>query len=315
MNQPGHSIAAADVLRMLRPAHWIKNFFVFAALVFARRLADPAAWAAAAAAFVGFCLLSSAIYVINDLADVDEDRAHPSKRARPIAAGRVARGPALIVAAICLVLGAGACAWVNTALLVVGLILVALNLLYTFGLKRMILVDVMCIALGFVIRAFAGGVAVGVPLSLWLLVCTFTLCLFLGFGKRRAEVAELAGDDANGRRVTLSHYTVPLLDQLLSISAGVAIVTYILYTLDPRTLQRLGTPYMFFTIPLVIYCFFRYAMLVEAGRIDGPTEAVTRDRPFSIGLVLWAILAAVLVTWGPAIQRALEGGRSRLLQN
>jgi len=299
---------SAPFVAVLRPAHWVKNLFVFAALVFAGRLLDAQAWLAAGAAFAGFCLLSSAGYIINDIADLEQDRLHPTKRLRPIASGRIGRGRAAVIAAVCLVVGTVTCALVNAPLLVVSLSYVLFNLIYTFWLKHHMLVDVMCIAAGFVLRAFAGGVAIGVPVSLWLLACTFTLCMFLGFGKRRCEVAQLGGNRAAAaHRATLGGYTLPLLDQLLSVSGGVAIVTYILYTVDPRTIAKLETPYLFFSAPLVIYCIFRYALLVEAGRVSGPAEAVTRDRPFVVALLLWAVYAGAVVTFGPAISNLLSG--------
>ena len=292
----------------LRPVHWVKNLFVFAALVFVGRLLDPGAWVLALAAFAGFCVLSSAGYIINDIADLEQDRLHPTKKLRPIASGAMGKGQGAVLAAVCLVFGIAASALVSLPLLVVALSYVLLGVAYTFWLKHHMLVDVMCIAAGFVLRAFAGGVAIGVPVSLWLLACTFTLCMFLGFGKRRCEVAQLGGNEpAAAHRATLSGYTLPLLDQLLSVSGGVAIVTYILYTVDPRTIQKLGTPYLFFSVPLVMYCIFRFALLVEAGRVSGPAEAVTRDRPFAVALVLWAAYAGIAVTFGRAIGDFLSG--------
>jgi len=303
----GDERGAGQLFTLMRPRHWVKNLFVFAALLFAGKLLDGRAWLLSTLAFAGFCLLSSAAYVINDIADAEEDCVHPGKKSRPIASGQMSKLEGALLAGVCLAWGISLCVWVNLPLLIVGLLYVALNGLYTFFCKRWILVDVMCIAFGFVLRAVAGGVAIGVPVSLWLLACTFTLCMFLGFGKRRCEAGELGENEAAAHRATLSRYSPPLLDHLLSVSGGVAIVTYILYTLDPRTVEKLGTPYLFFSVPLVIYCIFRVALLVESERVSGPTEAVTRDRPFIAALLVWAAYAAIVVTWGRWIQGVLHG--------
>ncbi len=303
------------VIRILRPLHWSKNAFLFAALIFAGRLMDRQAWAAALLGFGGFCLISSGVYILNDIWDRKEDRYHPRKKHRPVASGIVGPAQAGVISVVCLLGGATLCLAVNEGLLYVGLLYLALNVLYTVWLKGHTLVDVMCIALGFVLRAFAGGVVVGVPVSLWLLACTFTLCMFLGFGKRRCEVAQLGADgDAARHRRTLSRYTLPLLDQLLSVSAAICIVTYILYTVDPNTVAKLGTPYLFFSVPLVIYAVFRFAMLVEADKISDPLEAITTDGPFAAMLVLWIVYCILAVTWGPSVEDYLEAHYGLFLQ-
>ena len=301
-----------DSISLLRPYHWVKNVFALAALVFSGQWTQPESAALAGLAFAAFCLLSSATYVINDMVDVREDRAHPRKRHRPLAAGRMLGWQAALLGAGCLSGGLVLCALVGSQLLAVGVAFMVLQLLYSFWLKGHVLLDVMCIAFGFVLRAFAGGMAIGVPVSLWLLAGTFALCMFLGFGKRRCEMAELGGELHTGKhRQTLSSYTVPLLDRLLNISAGVAIVTYILYTVDPATVAKIGTPALFFSSPLVVYCVFRFAMLVEGGHINEPMEALS-DVPFLTVLALWVIYCAGAVTWGPALEQYV--GTSGLLE-
>lgn len=300
-------------MRLLRPNHWVKNLFVLAPLVFAGKLLDGAAWANAGLAFAGFCLLSSGVYAFNDVWDAEEDRAHPLKRFRPVAAGELGETSSLVAAALMLSCGCAVNVSVSFGVCVAGLLFITLHVLYTLWLKNCILVDVMCIAAGFVLRAFAGALAIGVPVSLWLLVCTFTLCMFLGFAKRRCEVAALQGD-VSDHRATLSYYTVPLLDHLLSVSAGLAVVTYLLYTVEPRTIQKVGTPYLFFSVPFVIYCVFRVALRTEAGDVSGPTEAVTTDKPFIAGFVLWAVYVGCVVTWGPQIQEFVRGVTGGLLE-
>jgi 4-hydroxybenzoate polyprenyltransferase len=307
---------ALAVLRLLRPEQWVKNVFVFGALIFAGKLLDPRSLAEVFKAFVAFCFLSSAGYAINDVLDAEADRQHPMKRLRPIASGALVKSQGVLVFAVCFLLGAVLSMWVNWALLALGIIFVALHLLYTYRLKRYMLVDVMCIALGFVLRAIAGGVAIKVPISPWLITCTFTLALFLGFGKRRCEVAQFGNSEqAAAHRITLSSYSLPLLDQLLSVSGGVAIVTYILYTVDPLTVEKIGARYLLlFSVPIVIYCVFRVSLLVEAGKVSGPTEAVTRDRPVILALALWAVYAGIAATWGRQIEAFLLGSGRALME-
>lgn len=301
-------------IALARPREWVKNVFVFAALVFAGRTSDPVALLLTVEAFAAFCLLSSACYVINDIADAKQDRQHPTKRNRPIASGRITATQGVILALFCLGVGAAVCAAVNVSLLAVGLLYVALSLLYTCWLKRHVLIDVMCIAAGFVLRAVGGGAAIGAPVSLWLVACTFTLCMFLGFCKRRCELAELAGrEPAASCRPALLRYSLPLLDRLIGVSAGVAIVTYLLYTVAPHTIEKAGTPCLIFSVPLVIYCIFRIALLVEAGRTSGPTEVITQDKPFIFALLLWVAYVVGVVAWGR--RAALLGeGISRILE-
>jgi len=311
----GRKFSPRSVLVLLRARQWVKNVFVFAPLVFAGRFGDPQSVMQAAGAFVGFCFLSSASYVINDIADAEEDRQHPQKKSRPIASGLVTKTQGALVAGLFLVLGAAVCVLVNVGVLVLGLSYFGVNLLYTFWLRRDMLLDVMCIAFGFLLRTVAGGVAVGVPVSLWLMACTFALCMFLGFGKRWAEVAQVEGGNREGPyRITLARYNLALLSQLLSVSAGVAIVTYILYTVDPQTVEKLGSPYLFFSVPLVIYCIFRYVMLVEAGKASDPTETVTRDWPFIAVVFLWSVYVMIIVRWGRDMQGFLDKTVGPLLQ-
>ena len=299
------------VWRELRPLHWVKNVFVLAPLVFARRVTDVHACLLAAAAFGGFCLLSSAVYIINDVVDAEQDRRHRLKRMRPVAAGQIPAADAFFIAFICCAIGLTACALVRWPVAIAGVCYVALTLLYTFGLRRWMVVDVMCIALGFVLRAAAGGLALSVPVSPWLLACTFTLCMFLGFTKRRYELREVEesepGEQAPAGRPP---YDAPLLEQFLSISAGAAIVCYILYAMDARTVHNLGTPALLFLTPLVVYCVFRLLHLVRAGKFSDPTDAITRDAPFLIALALWIVGAVLIATWG----QGFAGGAGHLVR-
>jgi len=293
----------ASYLRLLRPPQWVKNTFVFAAPVFARRIFEPPVLLRTLVVFAAFCLLSSVVYIINDLADREEDRLHPRKRLRPIAAGLIAPAPAIAVAVLLLLVSLTLLLYLSPAALLVGLTYLILMLLYSWTLKHRMLIDVITISMGFVLRALAGAVAIPVAISPWLITCTFTLCLFLGFSKRRCELAAFADVNQAGlHRPTLLRYSTDLLNHLLSVSAGIAVVTFLLYCMDARTVSSLGTNYLIYTTPLVVYGIFRYAMLVESGQVSGPTDVVLSDLPFIATVVSWSALAVVIVYAGPALE-------------
>ena len=293
-----------DTWKLMRPRHWVKNVFVFAALVFAGRLGEARSALAAFGAFAAFCLLSSAAYAFNDVADAAEDRRHPRKKERPVAAGRLSARAALGVSVVCFLAGEAICLLVTPALALVGAAYVALMLLYTLALKRWPVADVACIALGFVLRAVAGGVAVGVEVSNWLLACTFALCLFLGFAKRRGELAEL-GEGSAAHRPALAGYSAAALDWLLAASGALAVAAFGWYTVTPATLARIGGPYLLLSVPAAAYGIARVAVLVRRGEAGEPTDIVTGDGPFLAVLVLWCLYAASLATFAPEAGRML----------
>lgn len=283
-------------LRALRPEQWVKNVVVFAPVVFAMRLFDARSVAYSIAAFVCFCAVSSAVYLINDVSDLERDRRHPRKRLRPLAAGEIAPGAALVVAAL---LGAGATlaplAFAPGVSGAIGAYL-GLNVLYSVALKRVALVDVIAIALGFVLRTLAGAEAIGVTLSSWLEICTFMVMLFLALGKRRAD---LAAQEASGEpRVPAPGWSVALLDQMLTVVVAATIMSYCLYTLSPDVKERLGVERLEATVPFVVYGLLRYLWLVrESDVASDPTSAVLHDRPILITGAAWA-LVVVLALYG-----------------
>lgn len=290
-------------LQLLRPQQWVKNVFVFAGLIFGQRLGDLDAVLLVMLGFACLCVVSSSVYVINDIHDRDEDRLHPRKRLRPIAAGRVSVGAAGGLAAT--LLGAGLVGgwFLDRGFFIVVAVYVVLQFLYTFALKHMVLLDVIAIGAGFVLRAIAGVVLIHVDLSPWLVLCTFTLCLFMGFSKRRCELNALTENgDATRHRRTLAIYTRDLLNHMTTLTAGIAVVSFMLYATDARTKLAFGTDYLLYTLPIVVYAIFRFALLVEHGRVDGPTDVMLRDRPFQFALVLWGIAAVVVVYFGRSIQ-------------
>ncbi|MBP9146402.1 MAG: decaprenyl-phosphate phosphoribosyltransferase [Thermoanaerobaculia bacterium] len=283
------------LLRSLRPAQWVKNLFVLVPLVFAHRLDRVDLALRSAAAFAAFCAAASAIYLLNDLRDREADRLHPVKRLRPIAAGLLG-APAALAAAVLLAAAALAVAWrlgpgFSTCL---GIYLV-LNVLYSLGLKRLVIVDVMTIALGFVLRVEAGALAIGVEVSSWLLLCTIFVALFLGFAKRRHELA-LQPVSGTSTRAVLEHYNLTFVDQMINVVTASTVVSYALYAVDPGTAARLGTPYLVATVPLALFGIFRFLFLLyQKSDIASPTEAILHDPPFLINLALWGVTVLVLI--------------------
>lgn len=286
-------------LRLLRVKQWTKNAVVFAAFVFAlgdrnQNLSAWELWKVCLAA-LAFSLVSSAVYILNDLRDAPQDRLHPVKKNRPIASGAVATTPALGAAAVLLAAGLGGAGRLGADLLaVIGGYLV-LQGFYTLWLKRIALVDVIVIATGFVLRALAGAVVIHVVISPWLLLCAMLLALFLGLCKRRHEKVNLAGQ---GTRAALDAYDERLLDQLIAVTAAAALVCYSIYTLWPETVDKFGTPWLAATIPFVVFGLFRYMDIVyrqEKG--DRPEQILLTDGPLMADVALYglAVLGILLL--------------------
>ncbi len=287
------------LLRSMRPPQWAKNLFVLAPLVFARLLGDQRAIVRVLLAFAAFCLVSSAVYLVNDIRDREEDRRHPLKRLRPLAAGTLSV-PAALAAVVVLFAGAAVLA-VPLGLPTAG-ILVAyalLNFLYTAWLKHVVILDVMSISFGFVLRVLGGAVAAGVAVSSWLLLCTIFLSLFLAFSKRRHELMLLA-DAASEQRRVLSHYSPAFLDQMINVVTASSVVAYALYAVAPETVEKYHTQHLVWTIPMVLFGIFRYLYLIyQRPGARNPTEAILRDPPFLINMLLWG-LAVVWIVYGTA---------------
>lgn len=286
-----------DLVFSLRPHHWIKNGFIFLPILFAQQFLDPAIVMEALIAVGAFCLASSGIYFINDILDRAADLEHPHKRLRPIAAGRVEPGWALAVGAGLLTAGL----WVGfMADVWVGVVLMSyvfLQTAYSFFLKKLVIIDVLAIATGFLQRIVAGVVVSGSAPSSWILLTTFLLALFIGFGKRRAELAVLGGA-TGARRAVLTHYTAAFLDQVLAMLAGTVILCYSLYTVSDSTIRHLGSPVLLVTVPFVVYGVLRYLYLIngQAGaRLDSPTDLLLTDKPLWWCVALWGLVCFALV--------------------
>jgi 4-hydroxybenzoate polyprenyltransferase len=289
-------VSARALLVALRPRQWTKNGLLFVALAFTLNLQEWALLARTLAAFVCFCALSSAGYLLNDVLDVEADRQHPTKRLRPIAAGQVAVGLALGLGVALAVAGLVGC-WLTAPLL--GLLAVAylgLTALYSTTLKHLVLLDIFGLAGGFVLRAAAGAVAIDVPISPWLYSATLLGALLIALGKRRTELQTL-GVEAAGHRRNLEAYSLEFIDQLILVVSSAALMTYALYTFSAENLPRNHS--MMLTIPVVLYGLFRYLFLIREGDVGGsPEELLFRDRPLLVAVILWAVLAVIVLYLG-----------------
>ena len=291
---PGRGLAA-DLLISLRPDQWTKNLIVFAGLVFGEQLLEPGAVARAGGAFGIFCALSSAMYLVNDVVDRAGDRLHPVKRGRPIAAGRVSPASALGAAGLLIVGGVASAFLLEPRLALLALCFVGVLLLYSWVLRQAVILDVLAIAIGFVLRAVAGAVVINVSISQWLLVCTLLLALFLALTKRRQEVGAL-GADATQHRPALGCYTLELLDQLVTVLAAATLVSYAVYTTGAETVEKFGTELLTLTIPFPIYGVLRYLMLVhDKTTSTGPADILLRDRPLAVCVAGWAVSVTIII--------------------
>jgi len=273
------------IVKTARPHHWVKNLIVFAALIFAKKFADPES----------FCLASSAIYYLNDITDCKKDQLHPTKKNRPIASGRLSFKTAWFIAALLLTAGFILSYTLGQLFLFYFILYVFLNFGYNLGLKNVVIIDVMILAIGFVLRAAAGAEAITVPISSWLLVCTILLALFLGLAKRRHELVIL-GDDASSHRQSLAHYSPYFLDQMMSVVTASTVVAYAFYTLSPEVKDKLGTGNMVFTVPFVLYGIFRYLYLIHQKDEGGsPTKLLVTDTPLLVCVGLWIISVFIIL--------------------
>ncbi len=284
-----------DILHLFRCQQWIKNTFVFAALIFSQHLTDQSYVLVVIAAFVLFCMVSSGMYILNDIFDLEQDRMHPIKKNRPLASGRIkislAWFLALILIAVSVPLSFVLQPDFGSILSIYAIIVLA----YTLYLKGVVILDVMTLALGFVLRAIAGGVVIQVPVSSWLIVCTALISLFLGFGKRRHEIVFLS-EGANDHRGILKEYSPYFLDQMISVVTASTVIAYIFYTLSKEVQEKLHTEYLELTIPFVLYGIFRYLYLVHQKKGGGnPTQELLADRPLLINSALWALAVIIIL--------------------
>ncbi len=299
MGGPGGAAASlvAAAVVSLRPRQWSKNLFVFAGLIFSQSLFTPLVWPALGA-FVIFCALSGAIYVFNDLADVEKDRLHPTKRNRPIASGALAAPTAAVLGVLLLVGSLVAAFRLSVPFGLVAAAYAILLVAYSLWLKHLVILDVLTVAAGFVLRAVAGAAAIAVEISGWLVICTILVALFLALGKRRHEYRTLRGDAAAHRPI-LAEYSESFLDQMVAVVTASTVTAYALYTMSPETVAKFHTRLLPVTLPFVLYGIFRYLYLLYRRELGGnPSDLLLNDRALLVNTVLW-MLALLVIIYGP----------------
>jgi len=284
------------ILISLRPKQWVKNSFIFAALIFSKSIFDPKMLAISIAAFGIFCLLSGGVYLLNDLLDIEKDRRHPKKSHRPLASGRLSPKVAKITIIIVLTLSLGlSFLMINISFAATALGYLAVQIAYSALLKEIVIMDIFSIAAGFFIRVAAGAMAIDVPISSWLLICTIFISLFLGLGKRRHEFL-LLGEGARNHREVLDEYNINVLDQMVSVVTAGTVISYSLYTLSQETVNRFGTEKLWYTIPIVLYGIFRYVYLVyRKGDGGNPELTLFEDKPLLASIALYVMVVGIIL--------------------
>lgn len=287
-----------NFLRLMRPIQWVKNVFVVVPLIFSKNLFNVSLFSQSFLTFLSFCMAASSIYIVNDIADRKLDIIHPVKKTRPIASGEVSIGAGLVTSAVLLIL--------SFLLLSLGRVplgswlaistYVVVNLFYSFALKKVVLIDVFVIAVGFILRILAGGYAIDVKISSWLIMTTLFIAIFLGIAKRRSEFVQMEGSSSETARKVLADYDLSLIDQILSVSAASVIITYALYTVSERTVHAFGTEALIFTTIFVVYGIFRYLYLIhKMGLGENPTGVILADKPMIINIVFYVMSLVAII--------------------
>ena len=288
-----------NLLRSMRPYQWTKNLLVFAGLVFGGQLRDRDSVVLALVAFGAFCLLSSSVYLLNDVRDREADRLHPVKSKRPIASGAVSPATALAAALVLAAIAMAGAIWVGREFAIIAGVYLAVMSAYSLVLKHVVILDVLVVAAGFVLRAYGGAAAVQVPFSHWLLLLALLGALFLALAKRRAELVALSEGDARSHRRSLEEYSPHLLDQMISVVTASTLIAYAFYTINPQTIERFGTDRLLWTVPFPLYGIFRYLYLMHQREGGGsPADTLYEDRPILICVALWGA-AIVVILYGP----------------
>jgi len=284
------------VLRLLRPQQWLKNFFIFAPLIFSKHLFQEGYFWTSSLAFLVFSLLSSTVYVINDIADREADRLHPVKRNRPIAARKISVAQAAGISVVLLGIVGILLSQLNSKFLFVAAIYFVLNVGYSFFLKHVILVDVFIVAAGFMLRVLAGAFAIDVQVSEWLVLCTLFVSLFLSISKRRGELLLVRNSESYQGRAVLREYEVEFMDQMMTIAAAGMAISYALYTVAERTVSVFGTANLIFTTVFVLFGIFRYLYIVRVRKTDdNPTHLLVTDAAMIINVAAWFVVCVVII--------------------
>lgn len=283
------------VLESMRPQQWLKNFFIFAPLIFSQNVTDSILIKRSLLAFAIFCLLSGSVYILNDLKDMEEDKRHPIKSKRPIASKKLKTRHAIIAFVVASVISLLLCLLLNMNFFYIALFYLILQIAYSFRLKHVVILDVFIVAAGFFIRVIAGGLAIEVYISPWLLICTALLALFLAMSKRRHEII-LLEKDAESHRPILKEYSPYLLDQMIAVVTASTVIAYCLYTISDETITKFGTTKLIFTVPFVLYGIFRYLYLIHQKSEGGTPEVlILKDKPLLLDIFLWILCASIII--------------------
>ena len=290
--------AIVHIIASARPHQWVKNIFVFIPLIFAQKIFDYHSLTLSVQAFFAFSLMSSAVYLFNDVLDMEADRQHPEKMHRPIAAGLVSPFQAIVACAVLLGASVGWAAFIRMPFLLVLLIYLLIQILYTFRLKEIVILDIFCVSSGFFLRVVAGGVAIQIAISHWLIICATLLSLFLAMAKRRHELTFLGPDRAGVHRRVLSGYSVTLLDQMIGVVTASSLLSYMLYCVSPETILKFQTDHLVYTFPFVLFGIFRYLYLIHTKKQGGtPEKILISDAPILVSIILWGI-SCILIIYG-----------------
>jgi 4-hydroxybenzoate polyprenyltransferase len=288
-------MALGELFRSMRPQQWLKNLFIFAPLIFSENIFDQSMLLRTFLAFGIFCLLSGALYILNDLKDLEEDRLHPLKSKRPLAAGELKKRQAVVSFVLLSFISLILAEVVNQEFLWICLVYFVLQTAYSFALKHVVILDVFIVASGFFLRVIAGAVAIKVQISPWLLICTTLLALFLALSKRRHEIV-LLNEEAVNHRPILKEYSPYLLDQMISVVTASTVIAYCLYTISGETIEKFGTNKLILTVPFVLYGIFRYLFLIHQRAGGGtPETLIIKDRPLLLDIFLWIVSAALII--------------------
>ena len=283
------------ILISMRPRQWVKNAFLFSGLVFSRNLFQTELLMKVSLGFILFCLAASSIYIFNDIQDREKDRRHPEKRRRPITLGNLLVKKAYFVSILLGVTTLVFASVLDLTFFAILLTYILLNLAYSLKLKQVVILDIMCIAFGFVLRILAGTTLGRITPSDWLIVCTMTISLFLGFSKRRNELVFMV-NNADDQRKVLADYSLPFLDQMIAMVTACTVMSYILYTVSSETVARFGTRNLIFTIPFVLFGIFRYLYLIyHKRRSEEPTDLILRDFPSLFNILLWLGMVILII--------------------
>jgi len=283
-----------NFVRLIRPNHWVKNLFLFLPLLFGLQMVTPKSLIVAIISFVSFSFAASSIYVFNDIMDLQSDRFHPIKKHRPLASGEIEVTNAYLISILLALMSLLLGFFSNMGFILIVVTYLVINILYSIYLKNIVILDVFIIALGFVLRIVAGSVATGIYMSKWILLCGFTLSLFLGFTKRRAEILE-SGEDFVSHRAVLFHYNPYFLDTMINIVNSLTVITYLFYTIDTATVAKFGNK-LFLSLPIVLYGIFRYQYLIyHKKESSSPTENFLTDIPLLSTVIIWAIFCGIII--------------------